>query len=98
VLDGLAFGFHGLGEPLTLADIRAVYRGALMGNCGHTKESGEAAIATGNADLIAYGRPFITNPDLVERFRVKPVPAAPPPRCRRAAARWPAGAAVPEPR
>lgn len=69
VMDGLAFGFHELGEPMTLADFRAVYRGTLIGNCGYTRESGEAAVAGGNADLIAYGRPFIANPDLVERFR-----------------------------
>ena len=31
VMDGLAFGFHKLGEPLTLADFRRVFRGPLMG-------------------------------------------------------------------
>lgn len=69
VLDGLAFGFHQLGEPLTLADLRTVYRGTLMGNCGYTQDTAEAAIAAGHADLIAFGRPFISNPDLVERFQ-----------------------------
>lgn len=68
VMDGLAFGFHNLGEPMTLADIRKVFRGPLIGNCGYTKESANEAIAAGNADLIAFGRPFISNPDLVERF------------------------------
>jgi len=67
-MGGLAFGFHALGEPMTLADFRAVYRGSLMGNCGHTQESAEALIQSGHADLIAFGRPFISNPDLVERF------------------------------
>ncbi len=68
VMDGLAFGFHGLGEPMTLADFRGVYEGALMGNCGYTQEAAEAAVAAGYADVIAFGRPFITNPDLVARF------------------------------
>ncbi|WP_315862023.1 alkene reductase [Picosynechococcus sp. NKBG042902] len=68
VMDGLAFGFHELGEPLTLADFRAVYDGVLMGNCGYDRSSAETAIATGQADLIAIGRPFISNPDLVERY------------------------------
>ena len=68
VVDGLAFGFHKLGEPLTLADIRQVYPGILMGNCGYTQATAEAAIAAGHADLIAFGRPFISNPDLVDRF------------------------------
>lgn len=68
VIDGLAFGFHELGEPMTLTDFRAVFDGTLMGNCGYTQEQGDAAIREGHADLIAYGRPYITNPDLVERF------------------------------
>ncbi|MEO0948054.1 MAG: alkene reductase [Cyanobacteria bacterium J06641_5] len=68
VMDGLAFGFHELGDPMTLADFRQVFDGPLMGNCGHTQETAERAIAEGNADLIAFGRPFISNPDLVARF------------------------------
>lgn len=68
VVDGLGFGFHKQGEPMTLAEFRAVFTGPLMGNCGYTQESAEAAIAGGHADLIAFGRPFISNPDLAERF------------------------------
>ncbi|MBV5257863.1 alkene reductase [Synechococcus moorigangaii CMS01] len=68
VMDGLAFGFHELGEPMTLNEFRAVYDGILMGNCGYGQASAEKAIATGEADLIAIGRPFISNPDLVERY------------------------------
>ena len=69
VVDGLAFGFHGLGEPMSLAEFRKVFHGPLIGNCGYTKETAEQAIAGGHADLISFGRPFISNPDLVERFR-----------------------------
>jgi len=69
VMDGLAFGFHQLGEPLTLDDFRKVFRGPLIGNCGYTQETAELAIAQGHADLIAFGRPFISNPDLVDRFK-----------------------------
>jgi 2,4-dienoyl-CoA reductase-like NADH-dependent reductase (Old Yellow Enzyme family) len=69
VVDGLGFGFHNLGEPMTLAEFRRCFHGALMGNCGYTFESAEHAVAAGVADLIAFGRPFISNPDLVERFR-----------------------------
>ncbi len=67
IMDGLAFGFHELGTPMTLANFRAVYSGTLMGNCGYTAEAAEAAIADGHADLIAIGRPLITNPDYVAR-------------------------------
>jgi len=68
VMDGLGFGFHDRGTPMTLADFRAIFSGPLMGNCGYTQASAEDAIASGHADLIAFGRPFISNPDLVERF------------------------------
>jgi N-ethylmaleimide reductase len=69
VMDGLAFGFHKLGEPMTLTEFRRVFRGPLIGNCGYTQVTAETAISQGHADLIAFGRPFISNPDLVERFR-----------------------------
>jgi N-ethylmaleimide reductase len=49
-------------------------------NTGYDKAKGDAVIADGKADLVAYGVPYIANPDLVERFRVdaplnKPNPA-----------------------
>ena len=68
MVDGLAFGFHELGEPMTLAEIKKVYNGTLMGNCGYDRKSAEQAIAAGDADLIAFGRSIISNPDLVARF------------------------------
>ncbi len=69
VMDGLAFGSHQLGEPVTLEEFRVVFRGPLMGNSGYDAQTAEAAIARGAADLIAIGRPFLANPDLVERYR-----------------------------
>ncbi|MDF1656655.1 MAG: alkene reductase [Verrucomicrobiales bacterium] len=68
VMDGLAFGFHELGEPMTLAEFREVFSGPLIGNCGYDQASAEKAIASGDADLIAIGRPYISNPDLVDRY------------------------------
>ncbi len=69
VMDGVSFGFHEQGEPMTLEDFRAAFNGPLMGNVGYDAESADAAIARGAADLIAIGRPFISNPDYVERIR-----------------------------
>ncbi len=69
IMDGLAFGFHQLGEQMTLAEFRGVFHGPLIGNCGYTQEAAEKTIADGYADLIAFGRPYISNPDLVERFK-----------------------------
>lgn len=68
LLDGLAFGFHEQGEPMTLTEFRQVFTGPIIGNCGYNQPEAEAAIAENKADLIAFGRPFISNPDLVERF------------------------------
>ena len=53
---------------MTLAEFRTLFHGPLIGNCGYSQETAEAAITAGHADLIAFGRPFISNPDLVERF------------------------------
>jgi len=40
----------------------------VIGNCGYNAETAEEAIACGGADLIAIGRPMITNPDYVARI------------------------------
>jgi 2,4-dienoyl-CoA reductase-like NADH-dependent reductase (Old Yellow Enzyme family) len=69
VMDGLGFGFHGNGEPVQLGEFRAHYKGTIIGNVGYTLADAEKRISDGHADLIAFGRPFIFNPDLVERFR-----------------------------
>ncbi len=69
IMDGLAFGFHEKGKPMSLAEFRPLFQGTIIGNCGYTKEAAEEIIAEGNADVIAFGRPFITNPDLPNRFR-----------------------------
>jgi N-ethylmaleimide reductase len=37
VVDGLAFGFHDLGAPMTLREFVEIFRGSLMGNCGYTQ-------------------------------------------------------------
>ena len=48
---------------------RPMYDGTLMINSAFDQEKGNAVIERGDADLVAYGKPFISNPDLVERFR-----------------------------
>lgn len=44
------------------------FHGVLMSNGSYQRESGESTVACGAADAIVYGRPYIANPDLVERF------------------------------
>jgi N-ethylmaleimide reductase len=48
---------------------RQAYAGTLVLAGGFTKESAQMALDADQADLIAFGRPFISNPDLVERLR-----------------------------
>jgi N-ethylmaleimide reductase len=60
--------FAGPGERVT-PHIRQAYQGTLMINGGYDGVTGEAAIANQEADLIAYGVPFLTNPDLTERIK-----------------------------
>lgn len=69
ILDGLAFGFHEQGEAMQLSEFRAVYAGTIIGNCGYDRELADSAIASGDADIIAFGRPYISSPDLVARFQ-----------------------------
>ena len=87
VMDGLTFGFHEKDEPYDLERVRKnVLIGntdeenptAVMGNCGHTLESANKEIGNANADLISFGRPYMSNPDLPERF-AQAIDLAPPP-------------------
>jgi N-ethylmaleimide reductase len=48
--------------------LRDAYTGVLVSAGGYTLESAETAVRTGDADLIAFGKLYIANPDLVERF------------------------------
>jgi N-ethylmaleimide reductase len=47
---------------------RPIYNGTIIINGGFDQEKGNAVIKNGYADLVAYGKPFISNPDLAERF------------------------------
>jgi N-ethylmaleimide reductase len=49
--------------------MRKIYKGNYMANLGYDKARGNAVIASGYADCVAYGVPFIANPDLVERYK-----------------------------
>jgi len=55
---------------MDFGELRSRFSGVYIANNRHTYESGNAAIASGRADMISFGRPFIANPDLVRRFRL----------------------------
>lgn len=67
-------------EPLAIQEVakhyRPIYKGTLMINSNFDQEKGNKVIEDGVADLVAYGKLFISNPDLVERFSAhKPLAA-----------------------
>jgi N-ethylmaleimide reductase len=48
--------------------LRAAFRGTYIANGGYDRTRAAEAIASGAADLVSFGAPYIANPDLVERF------------------------------
>jgi N-ethylmaleimide reductase len=62
-----------LGAPAVPADLklrlRAAFQGLFILAGGYDRASAERALDAGQADLIAFARPFLANPDLVERMR-----------------------------
>ena len=55
----------------TAALFRPFYPGTLIGAGGYTRELAEEAIAAGTVDAVAFGKLFISNPDLPIRLRLK---------------------------
>ena len=74
IIEGATGGPRELPDrPFDYAGLKAAYRkaggkGAWMVNNGYDKALAEKAVADG-ADLVAFGRPYIANPDLVERLK-----------------------------
>ena len=67
-------GFQQGGKPFDYAQFKAAYRdaggtGAWIVNNGYDQKLAEDAIESGRADLVAFGKLFIANPDLVRRFK-----------------------------
>ena len=55
--------------PFDYEQLRARFDGAWMVNNGYDRGMANDAVAEGRADLVAFSRPFISNPDLVRRLR-----------------------------
>ncbi|MEL7118780.1 MAG: alkene reductase [Bacteroidota bacterium] len=51
------------------ASMKEKFGGTFLMSGGLSKESAEAAIQAGEADLVVFGRQFLANPDLIERFK-----------------------------
>ena len=68
VLDHSAMGAPAVPASIK-AELRAAFKGVFILAGGFDRDRAEAALAQGQADLIAFGRPFISNPDLVVRLQ-----------------------------
>jgi len=56
--------------PFDYAAMRERFKGPWIANNGYTREMALAAVAEGRADMIAFGRDYISNPDLVRRLKL----------------------------
>jgi N-ethylmaleimide reductase len=62
------------------AGARQAFKGTYIANNGYTRDMAIDAIASGRADAIAFGRPYIANPDLVQRLKLNAPLNAPVPK------------------
>jgi N-ethylmaleimide reductase len=72
MIEGETGGEREPGEAAAQPDyaaLRAAFGGTWMVNNGYDLNLAQSALAEGRADLVAFGRPFISNPDLVRRLR-----------------------------
>jgi N-ethylmaleimide reductase len=56
------------GSPKVTPTLRKLFRRTLIANGGYTREAANEILAMNGADLVAFGVPFLANPDLVARF------------------------------
>lgn len=59
---------------------RPIYKGTLITNGGYDLEKGNAILASGQADLVSFGKLFLANPDLPKRFELDAVLNTPDPK------------------
>jgi len=68
-VEGSTAGPREIPEGIDLDGLRAQFEGSYIGNNGYDLELASARRCEGKVDAVAFGRPFIANPDLVERMR-----------------------------
>ncbi|WP_419418475.1 alkene reductase [Legionella sp. D16C41] len=69
-VEGVTTGPRDIPKDFSFATLRKLYKGFYMANNGYSLDLAEHALEENLADLIAFGRLYIANPDLVERFEV----------------------------
>ena len=73
IIEGQTGGARDLSDkgvkPFDYAALRAIYGGPWLVNNGYSRQMAIDAVSSGAADAVAFGKPFISNPDLVRRLR-----------------------------
>jgi 2,4-dienoyl-CoA reductase-like NADH-dependent reductase (Old Yellow Enzyme family) len=68
LIEPIAPGFMEPPERPVLDDLKREYSGAIILNGSFNRDAANASIAAGKADAVSFGRPYMANPDLVERM------------------------------
>ena len=68
MVEGATGGSRKLDEGESLEKLIKLFDGVYMGNNGYDRQMAIDAVENGNVDLVAFGRPYIANPDLAERL------------------------------
>jgi N-ethylmaleimide reductase len=70
VVEALPGSFMFVEHPERISPfMRKAFRGAFIANGGYDAKSADKAIESGEVDLVAFGVPFLANPDFPERVR-----------------------------
>lgn len=69
IVDALEGDIRHGAKVMNLSDLRAAYKGVLITCGGYDKGRADTAVDNSLADAVAFGIPYIANPDLVERFK-----------------------------
>lgn len=96
-VEGVTGGAREYPEGIDLDVLRTKFKGAFIGNNGYDLDLAERRVNQSAVDFVAFGRPFISNPDLVARLRdgvplTQPEPASFYGDSERGLIDWPAAA------
>jgi N-ethylmaleimide reductase len=69
VVEGATGGDRNFGAPFDYGELRRKFRGTYIANNGYDSATAADAVASSRADLVAFGKAFLANPDLVARLR-----------------------------
>ncbi|KAG7380620.1 hypothetical protein PHYPSEUDO_007014 [Phytophthora pseudosyringae] len=61
--------YHGKCRPLSTFDAKKAFKGTVIANKGYSRDTAEGVLRSGSADLVGFARMFMSNPDLVARFK-----------------------------